>query len=81
MTEQTSMVADELRQFIERFEQLEAEKRDIADQQKELMAELKGRGYDAKPFKEVIRLRKMKPDARAEFEAVVDMYKAAAGLA
>ena len=71
----------ELRQFIERFEQFEAEKRDIAEQQKDLMTELKSRGYDAKPFKEVIRLRKMKPEARAEFEAVVDMYKAAAGLA
>ena len=80
MTEQTSVSADELRQFIERFEQFEAEKRDIAEQQKELMAELKGRGYDAKPFKEVIRLRKMKPDARAEFEAVVDMYRSAAGV-
>jgi len=80
MTEQTSVSADELRQFIERFEQFEAEKRDIAEQQKELMAELKGRGYDAKPFKEVIRLRKMKPAARAEFEAVVDMYRSAAGV-
>ena len=71
----------ELRQFIERFEQFEAEKRDIAEQQKDLMTELKSRGYDGKAFKEVIRLRKMKPDDRAEFEAVVDMYKAAAGLA
>jgi uncharacterized protein (UPF0335 family) len=73
--------AQELRQMIERFEQLSAEKQDIADQQKELMAELKGRGYDSKAFKEVIRLRKMKPDQRAEFEAVVDLYRQAAGLA
>lgn len=71
----------ELLQMIERFEQLDAEKRDIAEQQKDLMAELKGRGYDAKAFKEVIRLRKMKPDQRAEFEAVVDLYRSAAGLA
>ena len=74
------VTAAELLQFIERHEQLDAETRDIAEQRKELMAELKGRGYDAKPFKEVIRLRKMKPDARAEFEAVVDMYRQAAGL-
>ena len=40
------VTADELRQFIERFERLEAEKKDIADQQKEVMAEAKGRGYD-----------------------------------
>ena len=40
------VTADELRQFIERFERLEAEKRDIADQQKEVMAEAKARGYN-----------------------------------
>lgn len=40
------VTADELRQFIERFERLEAEKKDIADQQKEVMAEAKARGYN-----------------------------------
>lgn len=70
----------ELRQFIERYEQLEGEKKDITDAQKEVMAEAKGRGYDAKAMREVIRLRKMKPDDRAEFEAVVDMYREAAGI-
>ena len=79
MTDQVT--AGELRQFIERFEQLAAEKQDVADQQKEVMAELKGCGYDGKAFREVIRLRKMKPDALAEFEAVVDLYRQAAGLA
>jgi len=74
------VTADELRQFIERYEQLDAETRDIGETRKELMAEMKGRGYDGKAFKEVIRLRKMKPDARAEFEAVVEMYKAAVGV-
>ena len=43
-TDAYSVTADELRQFIERFEQLEAEKADVAEQQKELMAEAKGRG-------------------------------------
>ena len=70
----------ELRQFIECYEQLEGEKKDITDAQKEVMAEAKGRGYDAKAMREVIRLRKMKPDDRAEFEAVVDMYREAAGI-
>lgn len=81
MTDQHAVTAAELTQFIERFEQLDAEKRDIADQQKELTAELVGRGYDRKAFREVIRLRKMKPDQLAEFEAVVDLYRQAAGLA
>lgn len=74
-----AVTAAELRQFIEQYEHLEAEKKDIADQQKEVMAEAKGRGYDTKAMREVLRLRKMKPDDRAEFEAVVDMYREAIG--
>ena len=70
----------ELRQFIEQYEHLESEKKDIAEQQKGVMSEAKGRGYDTKAMREVIRLRKMKPDDRAEFEAVVDMYREAAGI-
>ena len=81
MTDTYAVTSDELRQFIERYEQLDAEKRDIADQQKEVVAELVARGYDRKAFKEVIRLRKMKPDDLAEFEAVVELYRQAAGLA
>ena len=74
------MVADEIRQFIERYERLEAEKRDLAEDQKEVMAEAKGRGFDTKALKRVIQLRKMKPDERAEFDAVVEMYTAALGM-
>ncbi len=74
------MVADEIRQFIERYEHLEAEKRDLAEDQKEVMAEAKGRGFDTKALKRVIQLRKMQPDERAEFDAVVEMYTAALGM-
>ncbi len=76
-----NVTADELRQFIERYEQLEAEKKDVTEQQKELMAEAKGRGYDTKVMKKVVALRKRKPDDIAEEEAVLDMYKAALGMA
>jgi uncharacterized protein (UPF0335 family) len=75
-----AVTADELRQFIERFEQLDSEKRDLAEQQKELMAEAKGRGYDTKVLRKVIALRKRKPDDIAEEEAVLDMYKTALGM-
>ncbi len=70
-----AVTADELRQFIERFEQLDAEKKDVADQQKELMAEAKGRGYDTRVLRKVIALRKRKPDELAEEEAVLELYK------
>jgi len=39
---QSSVAGQELRQFIERYERLEAEKKDIAEAQKEVMAEAKG---------------------------------------
>ena len=81
VTDATSTVAaQELRQFIERYERLEAEKKDIADAQKEVMAEAKGRGYDTKVMKKVVALRKRKPDDIAEEEAVLDMYKSALGM-
>ena len=76
-----TVTADELRQFIERFEQLESEKKDVAEQQKELMAEAKGRGYDTRILRKVVALRKRKPDDIAEEEAVLEMYKAALGMA
>ncbi|MBS8227120.1 DUF2312 domain-containing protein [Vannielia litorea] len=74
------VAAEELRSFIERFERLEAEKKDIADAQKEVMAEAKGRGYDTKVMRKIIALRKREPDDIAEEEAVLDMYKSALGM-
>jgi uncharacterized protein (UPF0335 family) len=76
-----SVAADELRQFIERYEHLEAERQDVADQQTEVMAEAKGRGYDTKVMRKVIALRKRDKDDIAEEEAVLEMYKAALGMA
>jgi uncharacterized protein (UPF0335 family) len=71
----------ELVQIVERAEQLAAEKRDIAEQEKELFAEVKGRGYDVKVLRKVIKDRKIARDALAEFEAVEEMYRAAIGMA
>jgi len=76
----SSVAAAELRQFIERFERLEAEKKDIADAQKEVMAEAKGRGYDTKVMRKVIAIRKRDANDLAEEEAVLEMYKAALGM-
>jgi uncharacterized protein (UPF0335 family) len=74
------VTADELRQFIERIERLEAEKKDLADAQKEVMAEAKGRGYDTKVMRKVIALRKRDANDIAEEEAVLEMYKEALGM-
>lgn len=75
------IAAGEIRSFIERFERLAEEKKAIADDQKELMAEAKGRGYDTKTLRTIIKLRTMDPNERAEAEAMVDLYKTALGMA
>ena len=75
------VAAGELRQFIEQYEQLDAEKKDVAERQKELMAEAKARGYDIKVMRKVIALRKRDKDDIAEEEAILEMYKAALGMA
>ncbi|CTQ32071.1 DUF2312 domain-containing protein [Jannaschia rubra] len=74
------VTADELRRFIERVERLEQEKKDIAEQIKEVMAEAKGRGYDTKVMRKIIALRKREADDVAEEEALLDMYKEALGM-
>ncbi len=75
------IAAGELRQFIERVERLEEEKKEVAEQQKEVMAEAKARGYDTKVMRKVIALRKRSADDIAEEEAVLEMYKSALGMA
>ena len=74
------IASDELRAFIERFERLDAEKKDIADQQKEVMAEAKGRGYDTKVLRKIVGLRKREPNEVSEEEAVLELYKEALGM-
>ena len=74
------VTADELRQFIERIERLDAEKKDLAEQQKEVMAEANGRGYDTKVMRKLITLRKRDQNDIAEEEAILEMYKEALGM-
>ncbi len=78
--ENYNVTANELRQFVERIERLEAEKKDIADQVKEVYAESKARGYDQKAMRALISLRKRDSDEVAEQEAVLQMYKEALGM-
>jgi len=74
------ITAAELRQYIERIERLEEEKKGIADDVKAVYSEAKGQGYDTKIVKQIIRLRRMEKDARDEEEALLDTYKKALDL-
>jgi uncharacterized protein (UPF0335 family) len=78
-TSQT-VAAGQLRAFIERIERLEEEKKTIADDIKEVYAEMKGTGFDTKAVRAIIRLRKQDQAERQEAEALLDLYKAALGM-
>lgn len=75
------IAAAELTAFVERVERLEEEKREVADQIKEVKAEAKGRGYCVQTINQIVALRKKKPDDIAEAEAMIEMYKSAMGMA
>jgi uncharacterized protein (UPF0335 family) len=78
--EQYRVTAGELRQFVERYERLDAERRDLADQMKEVMAEARARGYDVKVLKKLIALRKRDTAEVSEEEAILELYKQALGM-
>lgn len=75
-----SISADQLRLFIERIERLEEEKRGIADDIKDVFAELKSMGFDVKTTRRIIRLRKMEKHVRDEAAALLETYANALGM-
>jgi uncharacterized protein (UPF0335 family) len=71
---------DRLRLLIERVERLEEEKKGIADDIRDVYMEAKAVGYDPKIMREIVKLRKMKPDDRAERDMLLETYRIAIGL-
>ena len=74
------VAADELRAFIERIERLDEEKAGIASDIKEVFAELKGRGFDVKAVRTILRMRKKDHSERQEEEAILELYMQALGM-
>jgi uncharacterized protein (UPF0335 family) len=75
-----TVAAGQLRAFIERIERLEEEKQSLADDIKDVYAEMKGTGFDTKAVRAIVRLRKKDQAERQEEEAILDLYKAALGM-
>ncbi|WP_449411055.1 DUF2312 domain-containing protein [Methylobacterium komagatae] len=75
------VAAAELKQFIERLERLEEEKAGIAGDIKEVFAELKGRGFDSKAVRTILKIRKQDYAERTEEEAILELYLQALGMA
>lgn len=72
--------ADEIKAFVERVENLEAEKKALSEDIKEVYLEAKGRGFDAPVLRRIVAIRKMDAAKRKEFEAVLDLYMSALGM-
>jgi uncharacterized protein (UPF0335 family) len=70
----------QLKQFVERIERLEEEKRGISDDISDVYSEMKACGYDTKITRKIIDLRRMESHDRAEMESILDLYKTALGL-
>jgi uncharacterized protein (UPF0335 family) len=76
----SGVAADELKQFIERIERLEEEKAGISGDIKDVFAEMKGRGFDAKAVRAILRMRKKDHSERQEEEAILELYMQALGM-
>ena len=75
-----SVSAEQLRQFIERIERLEEEKRAFTDDIKDVFSEAKSTGFDVKTMNAVLRLRRMEKHHRDEADALLETYRTALGL-
>ena len=75
----TDAAREKLRLTVDRIERLEEEKREIAEQIKEVYGEAKALGYDTKALRSVVRIRKIDAKDREEQEAILDVYLLALG--
>ena len=75
-----NVTADQLRSFVERVEYERAQQAESKDREKEILAEAKASGYMTRPIRTIIKLRAQDPAARAEQEAILDLYKSALGM-
>ena len=75
------IAAGQLRDFVERIERLEEEKKALGADSKEVYAEAKGNGFDTKILRKVISIRKLEDAERQEQESLLELYLSALGMA
>ena len=76
----SSVSSAELRQFIEKVERLEDEKKELQGQIKEVLDEAKAQGFDPKIMRIILRMRKMKKEDLLEEQQMLDVYTNALGM-
>lgn len=71
---------DILKKYIERIERLEEEKSEISANIRDIYAEAKSSGFDAKVMKQIVKVRKMDQSERTEQEELFEIYRRAIGM-
>lgn len=74
MSDEVGISGGQVRSFVERVEQLEAEIAELNESKKEVFLEAKGQGFDVKILREIVKLRKLDKDERDEHETLLDVY-------
>jgi len=72
--------ANQLKAFIDRIERLEEEKAAVLEHIRDVLAEAKAMGFDAKIIRRVVKIRKMETQDRREEEELLNLYLAALGM-
>lgn len=75
-----NVAKEQLTSYIERIERLEEQKAELTIDIREVFAEAKANGFDAKAMREIIKLRKKTDNERDEEEYLLDTYKRALGM-
>lgn len=73
------VAGERLKSFIERVERLDEEKKNIAEDIKEVFGEAKATGFDTKIMRKIIKLRKQDLESRQEEEQLTELYLSAIG--
>jgi len=74
------VAGERLKSFVERIERMNEEAAAVREDTKEIYAELKGVGFDAKTVRRLIAARKMEPEKRREQQDLFELYKNAIGM-
>ena len=80
MNNSDSAIELRLQSYIQRIERLTEERDAISTDISEVYKESKSAGLDPKIMRKVVALRKMDPDKRAEMDALLEVYRKAAGV-
>ncbi|MDR2412080.1 MAG: DUF2312 domain-containing protein [Holosporales bacterium] len=73
--------AGRLKQYVEKLENLEEERKELQEQVSDVFKQAQHDGFDVKILRKVLRLRKMKTQDRTFEEELLHLYLHALGMA